>query len=197
MAMPPAAQTPRCPCGQPWEAHELRCPRPKHRGIGRVIALAVAGGIAVQVFFVFALLAAAGLRHPLPAQRFSVAVPDAGPVQPALQACMMFYGWEGTHNTKFLNQAVADDHSHRVPWQFRPRFSTDLSRLRSSTREANYAHSSTTTYYEHNIEDDCYQATAGLNPQHRSRFREAFIRLTRPSTTSGRSVGSRRPGASG
>jgi len=36
-----------CACGQPWEAHELRCPRAKHRGAGRVVALAVAGGIAL------------------------------------------------------------------------------------------------------------------------------------------------------
>ncbi len=196
MAMPPAAETQRCRCGQPREAHELRCPRPKHQGVGRVIALAVAGGIVLQVLFVFALFVVVGLVHPV--ERISVVPqPPAGPVQPALQACMMFYSWEGTHNTKFLNQAVADAHSHRVPWQFRPRFSTDLSRLRSSTREANYAHSSGTTYYEHAIEDDCYQATAGLNSRDRPKFRKAFVRLSRPSTTSGRSVGSSGPGAPG
>ena len=182
--MPPAAQTSLCRCGQPWEAHELRCPRPKHQAVARVIALAVAGGIALQVLFVFALFGAVGLMHPV--ERFTVVpLPPAGPVQPALQACMMFYRWEGTHNTKFLNQAVADAHSHRVPWQFRRRFSTELSRLRSST-EAVYAHSSRTTYYEHAIADDCYQATAGLNSRDRPKFRKAFVRLSRPSTTSGR-----------
>jgi hypothetical protein len=57
---------------------------------------------------------------------------------------MMFYRWEETHNANFLNQAVADAHSPRVPRQSKVRFRTELSGLRSSTWEANYPHSTTT-----------------------------------------------------
>jgi hypothetical protein len=54
-----------CACGQPWEAHELRCPRQKHQGVGRVVALAVAGGIIVQILFLLvAALVVAGLTRP-------------------------------------------------------------------------------------------------------------------------------------
>jgi hypothetical protein len=86
----------QCACGQPWEAHELRCPRPKHRGVGRVIALAVAGGVVLQVVFVVALVFAAGLTSPGP--RFSPAVfrvAPAGPMQPRVRACEEFYAWQG------------------------------------------------------------------------------------------------------
>src|SRR6266487_2543984 len=124
-------------------------------------------------------------RCPCPPRRSAMG-PAAGPLQPRLQACMMFYRWEGTHNTNFLNQAVADARSPRIPWQSKLRFRTDLSGLRNSTREANYAHSSTTINYEHAIQDDCNQATAGLNSRDRAKARRAFVRLSRPSTTTGR-----------
>jgi len=130
----------RCACGQPWEAHERRCPRPKHQGVGRVVALAVAGGIALQILFVVMLLFAAGLTS----SRISTAAispPTAGPVQPRVQACELFYAWEKTHNPSLLDRAVADAYSSRVRWQFAPRFKADLSGLRKSTRKS--AHSPT------------------------------------------------------
>src|SRR5262245_66272782 len=103
--MLPSAQ---CDCGQPWEAHELRCPRPKHRRVGRVIALAVTGGLVLQVLFVAALaVVTAGSR----AQTFRPAVlhvPPTGPTQPRIRACEEFYAWQGTHNPTLLNHAVAD-----------------------------------------------------------------------------------------
>jgi hypothetical protein len=195
MAMPPAVQTPRCPCGQPWEAHELRCPRPKHQGVGRVIALAVAGGLVLQVLFVSALVFAAGLTSP---RRFSPAVLHvlpAGPVQPRVQACELFYAWEKTHNPSLLNRAVADAYSSRVPWQVAPRFRTDLSGLRNSTRKS--AHSPTAISFEHAVQDTCKQIKADLNWRHRPAFRRAVAQFSRPSAATGRSVGSSRPSAPG
>ena len=98
MAMPPGAQTAGCPCSQPWEAHELRCPRPKHQRVGRAIALAVAGGFVLQLLFVVALVFATGLMRPstIGAVRHFHSLP-AGPVQPRVQACELFYAWEKTH----------------------------------------------------------------------------------------------------
>jgi hypothetical protein len=141
----------------------------------------VLGGLTGLLLNVVAAIVLAGLLRPAPViTSFRL----AGPVQPMLQACMMFYRWEGTHNPNFLNQAVADAYSPRVPWQSKLRFRTELSGLRSSTREANYAHSSTTsTYYEHAIQDDCMQLTTGFNSRDRPKFRRAFARLSRPSTT--------------
>jgi hypothetical protein len=85
----------QCACGQPWEAHELRCPRPKHQGVGRVIALAVAGGVVLQVLFVVALvIVTAGLTRPT--TTFGVLhVAPTGPIQPRVHACEEFYAWQG------------------------------------------------------------------------------------------------------
>jgi hypothetical protein len=93
LAMLPSA---RCDCGRPWEAHELRCPRPKRKRVGRVIALAVAGGLVLQVLFVVALaVVVAGLtayHHRVPPLRIAIAT--AGPVQPRVRACELFYAWK-------------------------------------------------------------------------------------------------------
>jgi hypothetical protein len=96
----PSAQ---CGCGQPWEAHELRCPRPKDRGTGRVIALAVAGGVVLQVLFVVALFGVAGQRSPAIITGLSRVPPTAGPLQPRVHACELFYAWKKTHNLSLLN----------------------------------------------------------------------------------------------
>src|SRR6266705_2132571 len=115
-----------CTCGKPWEDHELRCPRQKRQGVGRVVALAVSGGVAVQVLFVVAIVFAAGLINSPrtvtmgPPPRYVV----AGPVQPRVQACELFYAWEKTHNPSLLNRAVADAGSSRVPWKFKRHFRT-------------------------------------------------------------------------
>src|SRR5215813_13507789 len=153
-----------CACGQPWEAHELRCQRQKRQGVGRVVALAVAGGVAVQVLFVVAIVFAAGLISPplrsigLPGHRYVV----AGPVQPRVQACELFYAWEKTHNPSLLNRAVADAHSSRVPWQVKPRFISVLSGLRRWTWEG--AHSPRAISFEHAVQVVCkQQVTSDLN----------------------------------
>jgi hypothetical protein len=196
MAMPPAAQTPRCRCGEPWEAHQLRCPRPKHQGVGRVIALAVAGGVVLQLLFVVALVFAVGLMRPSTSPAvFRVLLPPAGPVQPRVQACELFYAWEKTHKPSLLDRAVADAYSSRVPWPFAPRFRADLSGLRNSTRKS--AHSPAAISFEHAVQDNCKQIKADLTWRHRPAFRRAVAQFSRPSTATGRSAGSSRPGAPG
>ena len=196
MAMPPAAQTPRCACSQPWEAHELRCPRPKHQGVGRVIALAVAGGLVLQLLFVVGLVFATGLMH----YRTAVAVRHfrslpAGPVQPRVQACELFYAWEKTHKPSLLDRAVADAYSSRVPWPFASHFRADLSGLRNSTRRS--ARSPTAIGFEHAVQDNCKQIKSDLTWRHRPAFRRAVARFSRPGPATGRSAGSSRPGAPG
>src|SRR5215475_1669452 len=96
-----------CACGQPWETHHLRCPRQKHRGRGKVIALALAGGIALQLLFVLAVLDFGGLLRPITtADVLHAAL--AGPTQPRVPACEEFYAWKRTHRPTLLNHAVAD-----------------------------------------------------------------------------------------
>lgn len=162
--LPPAP----CTCGKPWEEHELRCPRQKRQGVGRVVALAVSGGVAVQLLFVVAIVFAAGLIRP-PAvtmgPRPTMGPPPhyvvASPVQPRVQACELFYAWEKTRNPSLLNRAVADAGSSRVPWRFRRHFRTDLNGLRSWTREG--AHSPKATSFEHAVQDNCKLIRADLN----------------------------------
>ncbi len=179
-----SVQPSRCRCGEPWDAHG--CPLPRHRSVWQVAAMS---GVVGLILTVLTALALAGYLRPgeVSTSGFTAGHRLAGPLRPRLQACMMFYRWEGTHNTNFLNQAVADAHSPRVPGQSKLLFMTDMSGLRSSTREANFAHSSTTISYEHAIQADCNLLTAGLNPRDRPKFRRAFVRLSRPSTTTGRS----------
>jgi hypothetical protein len=131
----------RCDCGQPWEAHELRCPRPKRKGVGSVIALAVAAGLILQVLFVALAVVVARLTRPstnLGFHPLRIAIATAGPVQPRMRACELFYAWKKTHKPSLLNEAVADAHSSH-PRQFAPRFRTDMTGLRNSVREG--AHS--------------------------------------------------------
>ena len=179
-----------CTCGKPWEDHELRCPRQKRQGVGRVVALAVSGGVAVQVLFVVAIVFAAGLINSPrtvtmgPPPRYVV----AGPVQPRVQACELFYAWEKTHNPSLLNRAVADAGSSRVPWKFKRHFRTDLNGLRSWTRQG--AHSPRAISFEHAVQDNCKLIRADLNWRHRPAFRRAIAQFSRPSTANGRSAGS-------
>jgi hypothetical protein len=118
-----------------------------------VVALAVAGGIALQVLFIVALFAAAGLVRP-GTSAVVLGVPRAtGPVQPRVQACELFYAWKKTHNPSLLNQAVADSYSSRVPWQFAAHFRSDLTGLRDSVRKS--AHSPTVISLEHAVQHHC------------------------------------------
>ena len=180
--MLPSAQ---CDCGHPWEVHELRCPGPKHRGAGRVVALALAGGVAVQVLFVAAVFAA-GVISPPPLTLGGPVLYHAGPVQPRVQACELFYAWEKTHNPGLLNRAVDDAHSWRVPWQFKPRFRTDLTGLRNSTRRS--AHSPKAISFEHAVQSECH-AARGMNPRFRAKFLKPIAQFSRPSTANVRSAG--------
>lgn len=172
-----------CACGQPWEEHELRCPRRKRQGVGRVVALAVTGGVAVQVLFVIAIVFAVGLISP---PMMTMQVPHhvvAGPVQPRVQACELFYAWEKTQNPSLLNRAVADAGSSRVPWQFKRHFRTDLTGLRSWTREG--AHSPTAVGFERAVQDNCKLIRADLHWRHRPAFRRAIAQFSRSSTSAG------------
>jgi hypothetical protein len=110
-------------------------------------------------------------------------------------ACELFYACGKTHNASLLNRAVADAYSSRVPWQFAPRFRTDLSGLRNSTRKS--AHSPTAISFERAVQDNCNQIKADLNWRHRPAFRRAVAQFSRPGTATGRSAGSSRPGAPG
>jgi len=154
-----------------------------------VVALAVAGGIALQILFVVMLVFAAGLTSSRIISTAAISPPTAGPVQPRVQACELFYAWEKTHNPALLNQAVADAHSSRVPWQFKPRFISVFSGLRSWTREG--AHSPRAISFEHAVQGVCkQQVTADLNLRHRPAFRRAIAQFSRPSTANVRSAGS-------
>lgn len=156
-----------CACGQPWEAHELRCPRQKRRGVGKVVALAVASGVAAQVLFVAAVVSALGL---ISSHRETIGRPIrhivvTGPVQPRVQACELFYGWEMTHNPSLLKRAVADARSPRVPLQVKPLFRAFFSGLLRSTRDG--AHSSKAFSYEHAVQWVCQrQIRAGVGSRH-------------------------------
>lgn len=183
LAMLPSAQ---CDCGQPWGAHELRCPRPKHRGVGRVIALAVTGGFLLQVLFVVALVfVSAGLLRPTPTMDVFHVAPT-GPIQPRIRACEEFYAWQGTHNPALLNQAVADAYGSRVPWQFATRFRADLTGLRDSVRKR--AHSRTAISFEDAVQHHCKLLTGGT-PHFRAQVRSAVAQFSRPGTATGRSAG--------
>lgn len=178
-----------CACGRPWEEHQLRCPRPERQGAGRVVALAVSGGVAVQVLFIVAIVFAAGLISPPPR---SIGWPGpqyavAGPVQPRVQACELFYAWEKTRHRGLLTRAVADAGSSRVPWKFKQHFRTDLNGLRRWTREG--ARSSRAIGFEHAVQDNCKRIRADLTWRHRPAFRNAIARFSRPGAASGRPAG--------
>jgi hypothetical protein len=155
MTVPPCEH-----CGQPW-AHGFGDP-PVRRGVGKVIVLAVLGGIAAYLLLIVAAAYLfAGLTRPTGTVIFRHVV--AGPLRPRLQACELFYKWEGTHDPNVLNRAVADAHSPRVPLQSQLRLRTDLGGLRSSTRNATYAHSPTTISFEHAVQADCAPIVAAYH----------------------------------
>jgi hypothetical protein len=183
-----------CGCGQPWEAHELRCPRPKDRRTGRVIALAVAGGLALQVLFIVALFGAFQSR-PTVITGLSRVPSVAGPIQPRVHACELFYAWKKTHKLSLLNQAVADVYSSRVPRHFARRVRTDLSGLRDSALKS--AHSPTAVSFDRAVQHDCNQITHGMSWREWPKFRIAVIDLSRSGALTGRSAGTARPGAPG
>ncbi len=175
-----------CACGQPWEAHELRCPRQKRRGVGRVIALAIAGGVAAQVLFVVAIVFAAGLlsRPPTIGGPFLY---HAGPVRPAVQACELFYAWEKTHNPSLLNRAADDAHSWRVPWHFKPRFISVFNGLHRWARKG--ANSPMAISFEHAVQVVCdQQVRANLTSRDRPAFQTTIARFSQPSTANKRSA---------
>jgi hypothetical protein len=150
-----------------------------------VIALAVAGGLVLQVLFVVALaVVVAGLtrpqHHPL-----RIAIATAGPVQPRVRARELFYAWKKTQKPSLLNEAVADAHSSRIPWQFAPRFRTDMTGLRDSVRES--AHSRTAISFEDAVQNDC-KLLMGGTPRIRAQERRAIAQFSRPGYAKGRSA---------
>ena len=151
MTMPPCDH-----CGRPW-AHGFDGP-PVKRDVGKVIVIAVLGGVVAQIMFIVL----AGYVYVSLSHQSSTAIisagPPPGPTRPVLQACTLFDRWEAKagSSTNLLNQAVADAYSPRVPWRLKRRLTNDLSGLRSGIREATYAHSRmTTASYEHAIQADC------------------------------------------
>ena len=120
--------------------------------------------------------------------------PPAGPVQPRVQACELFYAWEKTHKPSLLDRAVADAYSSRVPWPFAPRFRADLSGLRNSTRKS--AHSPAAISFEHAVQDNCKQIKADLTWRHRPAFRRAVAQFSRPSYCNGTVGGLQQAGCS-
>jgi hypothetical protein len=181
-------------CRQPW-AHGLDGP-PVKRDVGKVIVLAVLGGVAAQILFiVLAAYVYVGLSRQSSTVLTYARLP-AGPLRPAFQACALFDRWEATTgaNTNLLNRAVADAHSPRVPRQSKLHLRTDLSGLRNGIREATYAHSLTTAVnYEHAVRADCAPIMAANHHVRRhhhgprrprlgqtSTMRSAIIRAVRP-----------------
>jgi hypothetical protein len=140
-------------CDQPWAHSEL----PAKRGVGKVIVLAVLGGMVAQILFI--VLAAHVFSRPI--QHRSLGGPvvmrghPAGPMRPALLACTLFERWEadGHSNPKLLNRAIDYAHASRVNSLLKSRLPTDLSGLRDGVREATIAHSRmTAASYEHALE---------------------------------------------
>jgi len=180
-------------CGQLW-AHRFDGP-PAKRNIGTVIALAVLGGLAVQIpFIVLAAYVYAGLTtHMMMVTQGGI---PAGSLRPRLQACELFSKWERTHDPNLLNRAAADARSPRVQWQLEPRFRADLVGLRNSIRRETYVHSpATISHYEHAVQDYCNYVASGLKSRDPARFRRnaakarsAAALLRRPSTTTRRST---------
>jgi hypothetical protein len=169
-----------------------------------VVALAVAGGIALQMLFFVALFASVGMARPTIGSIPTVThvAPPADPVRPRVQACELFYAWEKTHNLSLLNHAVTDSYSSRVPRLFRTNFRADLTSLRGSTLMN--AHSPLTIRFKHAVQDNCKQIKADLDWRHRPAFRKAIAQFSRYGTASLRSADSaqqvgpgRGPGAPG
>src|SRR5215472_17293814 len=89
---------------------------PAKRNIGKVIAMAVLGGLAAQIpFIVVTAYVYAGLTTHM--MVVTQGGNRAGSLMPRLRACELFYKWERTHDPNLLNRAVADARISRVPWQ--------------------------------------------------------------------------------
>ena len=143
---------------------------PAKRNIGKVIALAVLGGLAAQIpFIVVTAYVYAGLTTHM--MVVAQGGNRAGSLMPRLRACELFYKWERTHDPNLLNRAVADARISRVPWQSKLPFRTSLGGLRRWTQAATSAHSpATIDHYEHAVQDDCNYVASGLNWD-RAKFR--------------------------
>src|SRR5215470_3509547 len=95
-------------CDQPWAHSEL----PAKRGVGKVIVLAVLGGVVAQILFI--VLASHIYPRPSQPHRIGGAVVVrghySGPMRPVLRACTLFKRWEanGRSNARLLDQAIAD-----------------------------------------------------------------------------------------
>ena len=85
----------RCSCGQPWEAHDVRCP-PKRRGVGRLVALAVAGGLAAVFLFVVVALGLVGRSPQFTTVTGWTSNGDGRRYDQAQEACVMFNRWVPT-----------------------------------------------------------------------------------------------------
>jgi hypothetical protein len=143
-------------CGQPW-AHGFEGP-PVRRHTGRVIVLAVLGGVAQALLIVLAAYLSLGLNVSRPVFTVISVGPDAAPLRPALQACTSFDRWRASANSSpsLLNRAVGDANSPRVPWRLKSRLRADLSGLRREVQQGAFAHSRVKTdSYVHAIQADC------------------------------------------
>ena len=184
----------QCRCGQPWEAHQLRCPRPKRPRVGGIIALAIAGGVVLQVLFVLALaVVVAGVTRPttILALNHPLRRATSGPTQPRVRACEEFYALKRTHNPNLLNHAVTDSHGSRVPSRFAPRFRADLTGLRDSARVS--AHSPAAIGSERAVQHHC-KLLIGGTPHWSAHFRKAVAQFSRPGGATAWSAPPKQPG---
>jgi len=152
-------------CRQPW-AHGLDGP-PVKRGTGKVIVLAILGGVAAQILFIVAAaLVLAWLTPPtiiggIPHSAVAMRPLPTGSLRPRLQACELFHKWQRTHDASLLKQAVVDAQSPRVPlspafpWPTKAQFRTDFSGLLRSTQGARFARSRMAISFEHRVQADC------------------------------------------
>jgi hypothetical protein len=147
----------------------VRCP-PQNRGAGRLVALAVAGGVAALILFVVGVAVLMG-RLLQPAVITGWTTPDGGRLHdPAQEACVMFQRWAPTAgynghisktlpgDVRLLRRAIAEvDRSRLVRPQSRQRLvlSTDLKVLLHRVQEDTSPSDFIALAYEQSIGNDC------------------------------------------
>jgi len=183
MTMLPAAAPSWCPtCGQPWEAH-WRCPPPRKRRTGKLIALGVLVGVVLLIESVaLAVWLDEAFMTPdlMPVTRI-IAV--GGPVIPMVRACELVNRWERTHHEALLDQAVRDASFPAVDRKYKMRLRTELSSLDNLGRSLDRvpqlghgvdgvpitAHSRTAARHEHAISEMCAPVLASYRRALRQR----------------------------
>jgi hypothetical protein len=166
----------------------LRCPRPKHRGVGRVVGLALAGGVAVQVLFAVAVVFAAGFISPPPTILRGAVLYHAGP-GPATSSglrTVLCVGKDPQPKSAEPGGRRRAQLARSVAGGFKPRFRTDMTGLRNSTRKS--ADSPKAISFEHAVRNECHVAR-GMNPRFRAKFLKAIAQFSRPGYAKGRSAG--------